>query len=107
MGHTDIHSYLDDLGWRISTFGIGRFDSELADLAALAARHGAAITVASLVADTTASDAVRTRAFARVSAALRALSATRTIHPPQPRRPVRLHTRSRRAWFQRRVRQAA
>lgn len=80
----ELTTHLDDLNRRVATYGVGRFERELAEVAELASRRGAAPAVAYLVADRTAPEPVRARALARVSASLRAIAEGRSL-PAQPR----------------------
>ena len=59
-----------ELATLIAEFGIGRFESEVAEAAAVAEEHGASPRIARLVTDRTTPDVVRERAFGMMAAHL-------------------------------------
>lgn len=61
---------LTELGTNIARYGLARHEAELADVARRAQAIGAAPAIVSLLTDRSAPDVVRTRALARVAAAL-------------------------------------
>lgn len=70
--------FLDDLAYAINEHGFESNQADLEILADLAVRHDAGAFLAGIVTDPTEPEVVRARAFARISAALRALPSTMT-----------------------------
>ncbi len=70
--------FLDDLAHEITEHGLDARTGDLKIVADLAVRHNAAASLAGVLLDTSAPEVVRTRAFARISVALRALPASMT-----------------------------
>lgn len=75
IGHSVDHHVLPagELATLIAEFGIGRFESEVAEAAAIAADHGAPSTLARLVLDRASPAIVRERAFGLMAAHLPAV----------------------------------
>ena len=59
-----------ELATLIAEFGIGRFESEVAEAAAFATDHGAPANLAHLVVDRSSPEIVRERAFGMIAAHL-------------------------------------
>lgn len=61
---------LDDMAWRIATFGIERLEAEAKEIANVALGNGIALSAAQVLADSSEPAVARERAFARVAVAL-------------------------------------
>ncbi len=70
--------FLDDLAHSINEHGFESNATDLEILADLAVRHDAGAFLAGILTDPAEPDVARARAFARISAALRALPAAMT-----------------------------
>lgn len=80
---TNPQAFAHDLAWKVAHDGAAAHDVEVTALAALAVEKGLASTAAEILADRTAPDVVRQRAFGLVTTALAAADDRQT-----PRAPV-------------------
>ncbi len=74
---SSISEQLDQIADHVARYGVSRSETQLRHLAMLAQRFHVQPAISSLLIDTTASDIVRSRTFARVVVGLRSL-------PPLP-----------------------